>query len=222
MEFQLTGKDIPEAVRKLRKVVAGFREPAVEEIAKGSREPYKILVSCLISLRTKEEVTRKSSKRLFALADTPERMLKRDVETISKAIYPAGFYKTKAERILEISGILIERYGGEVPSTKEELLQLPGVGSKTASLVLGVGYGKPAICVDTHVHRISNRWGLVETKTPEETEKKLEAFFNDTATTEIYTLLVKFGQNLCVPISPFCSRCPLSGKCPRIGVTRRR
>ena len=218
----MTGKDIPEALRRLRKAVAAFREPAVEEIAKGSREPFKILISCLISLRTKEEVTHEASRRLFEIADTPEKLSRRDRSTISKAIYPAGFYKTKAERIIEISKILLEKHGGKVPSTREELLLLPGVGPKTASLVLGAGFNKPAICVDTHVHRISNRWGLVDTKTPEETEKKLEAVLPKRYWIEFNNLLVKFGQNHCVPISPFCSRCPLSRQCRRIGVTRYR
>ena len=215
-------EDIPEAVQILRKAVAPFKEPAVGKIARRSRSPFKILVSCLISLRTKEEVTRSASGRLFQLAETPEEMMRLAPETISREIYPAGFYRTKASRIREISEILVEKYKGKVPSSRQKLLSLPGVGQKTANLVLSAGFGKAAICVDTHVHRISNRWGLVKTGTPIETEKRLEEILPKRFWKEINTLLVVFGQNICTPISPRCGSCPLSAWCAKAGVSRHR
>ena len=186
------------------------------------KDPFLTLISCLLSLRTKDEVTAKASERLFALAKTPEEMLNLKKEKIEAAIYPVGFYKRKAEQILEICRVLVEKYDSRVPDELEELLKLKGVGRKTANIVITMGYNKPGIAVDTHVHRISNRLGLVETKSPYQTEfalrktlpKRYWIVFND--------LLVMHGKTICTPISPKCSICPITDHCKRVGVTRYR
>ena len=187
-----------------------------------SRSPFRLLVACVISLRTKDEVTAESSQRLFSIAPNPDKLAKLDVESIAKAIYPAGFYNTKARQLKDIGRILHDEYGGEVPPDESPLLALPGVGRKTANLVLGLGFGIPAICVDTHVHRISNRLGLVITKTPELTERALNEVLPRDLWVPINDLLVTFGQNRCHPTSPRCTECPLEDLCPRVGVTRHR
>jgi endonuclease-3 len=213
--------DIGRVVGILREESAGRREQAVTEVSR-DRDPFKVLVSTLISLRTKDEVTRKSSERLFKLADTPESMAKLEASAIEKAIYPAGFYRTKAKHILAMCSALLRDHGGSVPDEIEELLSLPGVGRKTANLVVTLGYGKPGICVDTHVHRIVNRLGYVRTGTPEETERSLRAKLPRRYWIEINDLLVTYGQHVCTPVSPFCSRCRLAPFCGRVGVTRSR
>jgi endonuclease-3 len=212
-------------IRKLAHHLEDFRhECRVTTLAEEekSRSPFRLLVACVISLRTKDEVTAAASSRLFAIAPDPERLAELDIERIAGAIYPAGFYNTKARQLREIAGILRDQYGGEVPNGEEALLALPGVGRKTANLVLGLGFGIPAICVDTHVHRISNRLGLVETKTPEQTERALAGVLPQDLWISINDLLVTFGQNRCHPTSPRCTECPLTDLCPRIGVTRSR
>ena len=187
-----------------------------------SRSPFRLLIACVISLRTKDEVTAESSRRLFELAPDPRRLAELDTERIARVIYPAGFYNTKAGQLKEIARILENRYGGTVPPSEEALLALPGVGRKTANLVLGLGFGIPAICVDTHVHRISNRLGLTATATPEKTEKALNDVLPRDLWIPINDLLVTFGQNQCHPTSPKCSSCPLDDLCSRVGVTRSR
>lgn len=186
--------------------------------------PFKILISTVISLRTKDEVTARSSKRLFSRADTPEKMINLSETEIGELIYPAGFYPTKAKNITKICAILIENYAGKVPSSSKDLLALPGVGLKTTNLVLSLGFNIPAICVDTHVHRISNRLGWAQTKTPDETENTLSQRLPEKYWIPINDLLVRFGQNICRPISPICTQCPLSkrGLCPKIGVQKSR
>ncbi|RMF86954.1 MAG: endonuclease III, partial [Nitrospirae bacterium] len=160
--------------------------------------------------------------RLFELARTPEALAALPEERIARAIYPAGFYNTKARQLRAIARLLLERHGGAVPADREALLELPGVGRKTANLVLGLGFGVPAICVDTHVHRISNRLGLVATRTPEATEAALEKVLPRDLWIDINDLLVTFGQNRCHPVSPRCTGCPLDDLCPRVGVVRHR
>ena len=206
------------ALRGIRAEVRRFRAPIVTQVS-WLHDPYLVLVSCLISLRTKDEVTAKATERLFALATTPEKMILLSPKRIEKAIYPAGFYRTKARTIIGVSSTLLERHGGKVPDTMEELLALKGVGRKTANLVLGLGFGKPAICVDTHVHRISNRLGYVKTKTPEKTEFALREKLPRRHWIEVNDLLVNFCQHICVPVSPRCSICPVSRLCERVGVT---
>ncbi|HEY4744154.1 MAG TPA: endonuclease III [Desulfuromonadaceae bacterium] len=210
--------DIHTVITILREEYPKWRKPAVTIVAETGRSPFKVLISCIISLRTKDEVTAQASARLFGRADTPEAMQNLAVEEIAGLIYPAGFYRTKAEQISEIARRLVADYGGAVPDDLDELLTFKGVGRKTANLVLTLGFGKPGICVDTHVHRICNRWGYVATKTPEATEMALRAILPPQYWIEINDLLVAFGQNHCHPVSPRCSTCRLAALCPRIGV----
>jgi endonuclease-3 len=191
-------------------------------VAQDSRDPFHVLISCLISLRTKDKVTAEASARLFRLARTPRVMLALSPARIAHAIYPAGFYRTKARTIKSICRTLLEKHGGKVPDDLETLLSLTGVGRKTANLVITVGFGKPGICVDTHVHRISNRLDIVNTRTPEETEFALRQLLPRRHWISYNDLLVTFGQNVCKPISPLCSTCPIESLCPRIGVGKHR
>ncbi|HSB78497.1 MAG TPA: endonuclease III, partial [Candidatus Methylomirabilis sp.] len=186
------------------------------------RDPFRILVSCLISLRTKDQVTHEASSRLFRLARTPRGMAALPASRIARTIYPAGFYRTKARTIKELSRRLIQRHGGKVPDDLDTLLTLKGVGRKTANLVVTMAFGRPGICVDTHVHRISNRLGIVKTKTPEHTESALRQILPRRHWIYYNDLLVSFGQNVCKPISPLCSGCPVYDLCPRMGVGKHR
>lgn len=196
--------------------------PVVTLIKERTRDPYQILISTILSLRTKDEVTHKASKRLFKKAATPEKMIKLSPEQVEKLIYPVGFYHTKARNIIEISKILIERYNGKVPDKIDKLLELPGVGRKTANLVITLGYGKDGICVDTHVHRISNRLGYVKSKKPFETEMQLRKKLPREWWIKYNDLLVAFGQTICKPVSPLCSKCPIENLCPKINVKKHR
>ena len=196
--------------------------PIVTEISRNSRSPFEVLISTVLSLRTKDEVTRQASAKLFGKARTPEAILGLSQEEISALIYPVGFYKTKAKTIIQLAGDIIEKYSGRVPDDLEELLKLKGVGRKTANLVVTLGYGKLGVCVDTHVHRISNRLGLVKTSNPHETEMALRELLPKQYWIEYNDLLVTWGQNVCKPISPFCSKCPLAHLCPKLGVSRHR
>jgi endonuclease-3 len=202
--------------------VTGWKTPAVTIVSQREGSPFKVLISCILSLRTQDKTTGAASERLFALADSPEKMMMLRPDTIEKAIYPVGFYRTKTSHILEISRTLVGKYGGAVPDEIDELLKLKGVGRKTANLVITLGYGKPGICVDTHVHRICNRWGYVATRTPEETEFALREKLPKEYWIVINDLLVTFGQNQCAPISPKCSTCRLAHLCDRVGVGKSR
>ena len=206
----------------LREEYQKWRRPAVTVVAEEGRNPFKVLVSCIISLRTKDEVTALASARLFDRAETPAAMQNLSVEEIASLIYPAGFYRNKAQQIRDISRSLVADYGGSVPDDIDELLLFKGVGRKTANLVLTLGFDKPGICVDTHVHRICNRWGYVATKTPDQTEMCLRSKLPGNYWIEINDLLVAFGQNHCFPVSPRCSDCCLAFRCPRIGVLKSR
>ncbi len=214
---------IHAAIRIVRREVRRWQEPVVGVVARESgRDPFRILISCLLSLRTKDKTTSEAGARLFALAHTPAALLNLPLKTIERAIYPVGFYRTKARSIHAICRRLLDVYGGTVPDSIEELVTLSGVGRKTANLVVTVGYGKPGICVDIHVHRICNRWGYVKTGTPEETEEALRRTLPKRYWITFNDLLVPYGQNLCQPVSPFCSRCKLIEYCDRIGVTKSR
>lgn len=199
----------------------GYDEPVLTRIARKTRDPFQVLISCLLSLRTRDETTAAASKRLFAICDDPKRMKRLSPARIEKAIYPVGFYKTKARRIIEICGLLLDEHDGRVPDTLEGLLALPGVGPKTANIVIVYGFGKPGLPIDTHCHRIPNRIGWIETKTPEETEQVLRKelprkywmLFND--------LFVQFGQNMCKPIGPKCPKCVIAKYCEKRGVKPR-
>ena len=209
-------------MRILRREAPRWQTPVVTLIAEASDSPFKVLISCILSLRTQDSTTAHASQRLFALADSPESMVRLTSKKIERAIFPVGFYRTKAKTILEICRTLIKEYSGKVPDDIDELLKLNGVGRKTANLVVTLGYNKPGICVDTHVHRISNRWGYVKTATPEKTEVALRAKLPKQYWIEYNDLLVSFGQQLCRPISPLCSRCPVAKYCDQVGVTTRR
>ena len=206
----------------LQEAVRQWQTPAVTIVSQREGDPFKVLISCILSLRTQDRTTAAASERLFALADTPAGMAALTTEAIEKAIYPVGFYRVKAGQIREICRVLLERYGGKVPDDLDELLKLKGVGRKTANLVVTLGFGKPGICVDTHVHRICNRWGYVATKTPEETEFTLRGKLPGEYWLIINDLLVTFGQNQCHPVSPRCSTCPLRHLCDRVGVVKSR
>jgi len=212
-------EDIDNIVTILKQETKRFNKPIVTKISK-TRKPFKVLISCLLSLRTKDTVTAEASMRLFQLADTPQKMSKLNVTDIEKSIFPVGFYKTKAKTIKEICRTLLDNYEGKVPDEIEELLKLKGVGRKTANLVVTLGYGKLGICVDTHVHRISNRLGLIKTKTPEQTEFALRKMLPQKYWIIYNDLLVTYGQNICKPISPKCSECKIFDYCKRVGVRK--
>ncbi|KPV52277.1 endonuclease III [Kouleothrix aurantiaca] len=214
--------DIDAVMAILREAMPRFEQPLIEAMGEASQTPFRILVATILSLRTKDILTAVVAPRLFAAADTPARMLALSEERIAELIYPVGFYRTKAKSIRAVCALLLERYGGAVPNTLDDLLALPGVGRKTANLVLTAGYGLPGICVDTHVHRICNRWGYVHTKDPEHTELALRAKLPPEHWISINGLLVTLGQNICHPTSPRCSECPVADYCARVGVVRSR
>lgn len=213
---------IGEIIRRLQRTRSAWSPTALAVVATESRDPFRVLIACILSLRTQDTTTGPAAARLFALADTPQAMLRLTPRQIERAIYPVGFYRTKARAIRAICRALIERFAGRVPDTIDELLTLTGVGRKTANLVVTMGYGKPGICVDTHVHRISNRLGYVRTRTPEKTEAALRERLPRRYWIGYNDLLVSFGQNVCTPISPHCSRCPVGPLCRRVGVTSSR
>ena len=206
----------------MRRAVAGERLPSVSEIARRDRDPFRILISTLLSLRTKDDVTDAASARLFALAPTASLLARLDLKKIERAIYPVGFYRTKARTVRDVARRLKTEFGGKVPSTMEALLGFKGVGRKTAALVVSLGYGVPAICVDTHVHRISNRLGWVRTRTPDQTEHALMELVPRTHWIDVNEIMVGFGQRVCTPLSPRCSRCPVARSCARVGVAKHR
>ncbi len=209
-------------VNKLSSFLKNEVLPSVSVIAKHIGGPFHILISTMISLRTKDSVTIEASRRLFKKADTPEKISELSEKTIEKLIYPAGFYKTKAKNLKKTAEILMLKHNSKVPKNMEELLKLPGVGRKTANLVRNLGYNLNGICVDTHVHRISNRTGWVSTSNPEETEYALMDILPEKYWISINELLVMFGQVLCKPISPFCSKCPIIEHCRRVRVNKSR
>jgi endonuclease-3 len=208
-------------MNKVRRAVAAWKTPVVTVIAE-RRDPFLVLVSTVLSLRTKDETTEAASARLFRRARTPAGLLKLPEAEIARLIYPVGFYRTKARSLRSIARTLIERHAGRVPDDMDALLALDGVGRKTANLVLTLGFAKPGICVDTHVHRIANRWGYVAASTPDRTETALRERLPARYWIPINDWLVAFGQNLCTPLSPHCSRCPVASDCPRLGVDRSR
>ena len=196
--------------------------PSVSMIAEERDDPYRVLVSTVISLRTKDSVTLEASRRLFSIAPDIPTLAALPAETIADAIIPAGFYKRKGEQLKRIAEILMAEYNGSVPPDMDKLLSLPGVGLKTASLVLNLGFGIDAICVDCHVHQIANRIGWVDTKTPEGTEKELRKILPQRFWIPLNELLVRYGQKVCTPVSPHCSECPIADSCVKKGVSRSR
>jgi endonuclease-3 len=218
----MNNRDMEKIIPLLTEELKKSGMPIVTHLAEEQHDPFTILISTLISLRTKDEVTAEASERLFRLAGSPAEMLALSPETIAKTIYPAGFYRNKAKTILAVCRELVDLHDSRVPDTIEQLLTMPGVGRKTANLVVTLGFGKPGICVDTHVHRISNRLGYVRTKTPEQTEFALREKLPQRYWIDYNTLLVAFGRRICRPVSPLCTSCPIRDYCDRVGVTKSR
>jgi len=214
--------DIDSIVEILRREVIGLEVPVVTEFSRKRRDPFDVLISTILSLRTKDDVTRAAARRLLERTHTPEAILALPEEEIAALIFPVGFYKTKSRTLRQVCRDLIDRYHGGVPDDIDELLTLKGVGRKTANLVVTLGYGKLGVCVDTHVHRVSNRLGYVSTKTPEQTEQALRQKLPQKYWIEFNDLLVTWGQNICKPISPFCSKCAIFPHCHQVGVARHR
>ncbi|MBU1726787.1 MAG: endonuclease III [Candidatus Omnitrophica bacterium] len=208
-------------VKLIRKQVNKCIVPSVTQVSRRN-DPYQVLISCILSLRTKDKTTVEASKRLFQVADTPKDMVELSVSRMEKLIYPVGFYRNKSRVILEANKKILGDFGGKVPNNIDDLLSIKGVGRKTANLVLGLGFNIPAICVDTHVHRITNRLGWIKTRSPEETEEALKKIIPRHLWVELNTILVTFGQNICLPVSPFCSKCSVRRFCKRIGVGKSR
>jgi len=209
----MTSKQFVMVLKRLKKEYSKWKAPVVSFMAQTGKDPFRILISTLLSLRTRDQVTELASQRLFAMACTPETMAKLPIKTLERLIYPVGFYRNKAKQIQDICLILLDKYGGKVPFTEEELLSFKGVGRKTANLVLSLGFDIPAICVDTHVHRISNRLGFIKTKTPEDSEMALRKKLPLSWWKTVNELLVAFGQTLCRPVGPKCPECPIAN-CP--------
>jgi endonuclease-3 len=220
--FPVTRRTVGRLLRILRREAPNWNAPILSLVAEEEEDPFLTLIGCILSLRTKDEVTALAARRLFARARTPQAMLRLDPRELRRLIFPVGFYRTKVRVIRGICRDLIARYHGKVPDSIDELLTLKGVGRKTANLVVTEAFHKPGICVDTHVHRISNRWGLVRTRAPEQTEAALRIALPRRYWIEYNALLVAFGQTICQPVSPRCSRCPVESLCPRIGVARSR
>ena len=216
-------KNISKIISLLKKEITQFQNPVSTEIGQRTKDPFLVLISCILSLRTKDATTALASKRLFQLAKTPNQILKLSKKQIERAIFPVGFYPTKAKYIKKTCKILIDDYNGKVPANEEKLLELPGIGRKCMGIVMCYGFNKNSnIPVDTHVFKIANRLGWVKTKTPEKTEFALMRIIPKKYWRDLNNLLVAHGQNICVPISPFCSKCLIRKYCPRIGVLRSR
>ncbi|MCF7861456.1 endonuclease III [Candidatus Woesearchaeota archaeon] len=206
-------KDIDKVISLLRKEVAGYKVPVVDLIQIQTKDPFKVLITTILSARTKDETTAQAARRLFKEVRDVKDLQRIDYSTLNQLIYPVGFHNTKAKHLKELAEVMTI-----VPDTMDELLKLPGVGRKTANLVLAIAFDIPAICVDTHVHRITNRWGYVKTKTPLETEMALRKKLPKEHWTTINSILVAYGQNTCRPISPHCDKCVISEYCKRIGL----
>ena len=219
---QVPPRRITTVMRRLGRAIEGYDEPAVEKIAEDQKEdPFQVLIATMLSAQTRDAVTHAASKRLFRAARTPRTMAKLPVEEIERLIYPVSFYRHKAVHVKQTCEQIVSRFDGKVPETMEELLTLPGVGRKTANLVLILAHAScENICVDTHVHRIANRLGWVHTRTPEETEQALYAAAERRWWPIINLYLVTWGQNVCRPVYPLCGRCVIADLCPRIGVTK--
>ena len=209
-------KNIKEAV----KILEDAKQPQSDfvKLMDNFKDPYLVLIACILSLRTNDKTTYPATLRMLELAKTPQEMIKVTEEDLAKAIYPVGFYKNKAGQIIELSKQIVEKYDGKVPDSIDELCKFRGVGRKTANLVMTLGFGEPAICVDVHVHRIFNRLGYIKTKTPEETEFALREKLPIELWIPINTLLVTHGQNVCKPIKPMCDKCPIADYCDKLNI----
>jgi len=214
-------KNISEVMDILEKKYVAIRQPTIRRTSK-TESPFKVLAACLLSLRTKDENTEIASKRLFEHAKTPQDIVKMPMKKLEKLIFSSGHYHKKARVLKHVSKVLIKRFGSKVPSNKEDLLSIKGIGLKTANIVLAFAYGKSVLPIDTHCHRIPNRLGWVKTKTPEQTEKELEKILPRKYWKEFNTTIILFGKSICVPVSPFCSKCPVRKYCRRVGVEKSR
>lgn len=208
----------------LEKATRDMTPPMIESLVKDfGRDPFIVLISCLLSLRARDIATYPVCRKLFQRVRNPQELLAVPLQELEGLFYSLGFYRKKARQMHEISKELIDRFDGKVPSTEQELLSIKGVGRKTAALVLSEGFGIPALCVDTHVHRLSNRIGFVSTKTPRQTEEALKQYVPKEWWSKINRLFVVWGQNICTPVAPFCkTKCAIKELCPKIGVTRMR
>ncbi|MBM9613400.1 exodeoxyribonuclease III [Desulfobulbus rhabdoformis] len=215
------GFSIDEIILRLEKEVSTYQVPVVDLIATQTKDPFKVLVATILSARTKDEVTAAAARRLFQRVQTPEELNQLTIDELEKLIYPVGFFRNKARYLYELPSVLLEKFSGQVPDAIDPLLKLPGVGRKTANLVVAVAFNKPAICVDTHVHRIMNIWGYVQTKTPLQTEMALREKLPEKYWIRINGLLVAFGQGTCRPQRPHCDQCVLADLCPQLGVIPR-
>ncbi|MEK6983967.1 MAG: endonuclease III [Nanoarchaeota archaeon] len=216
-------KNIDKIMKLLKEEIKPFENPVATEIGEKTKDPFLVLISCILSLRTKDTTTGPASKRLFELADNPYDMVKLTKKQIERAIFPVGFYPTKAKYIKKTCKILVEKYNGKVPDKEDELLKLPGIGRKCMSITMCYGFFKLGyLAIDTHCHRIPNRLGWISTKTPLQTEGELRKILPKGYWKDFNDIFVTFGQNVCLPISPFCSRCAINSYCPKIGVTRSR
>ncbi len=218
----MTPQTFQKVLMRLKRVVGRWDAPVVTLVARTGQGPFRVLISCLLSLRTKDETTAVAVERLFRRAVTPDAILAIPLKELERLIYPVGFYRVKARVLHHVCRQILGTFGGQVPDTLEGLLELKGVGRKTANLVLSQGWGKDGICVDVHVHRITNRLGYVRTKSPDDTEMVLRRKLPVRYWRTINQILVAFGQNHCRPVSPHCSKCPVAADCGRVGVTSSR
>ncbi len=214
----VNNKNIDIVLKIIRDYTKKYRAPVLERFHDKTHDPYWVLIPCILSLRAKDEATAIVSENLYKIAPTPEKVMKITLKEMERIVYKTGFYHVKARNVLNITKIILEKYKGKVPDDLDELLTIPGVGRKTANLVVTVAFNKPGICVDTHVHKINNRWGYVKTKDADHTELRLREILPVKYWMKINYWLVLFGQNICLSVSPWCSKCPVSKYCPRIGV----
>jgi len=217
----MTKNNIEKIISILKKVYPTHDKTTLNRM-RDNPEAFRILISCLLSLRTQDKNTEIASRKLFEVADTPEKILKLPTEKLEKLIFSSGYYKNKAKTIKHVSEIILKDYNGKVPDTREELESIKGIGPKTANIVLAFAFGKNVLPIDTHCHRIPNRLGWVKTKTPVQTEIELGKILPEKYWKDFNGIFVQFGKTICVPISPKCSECPISKYCPKIGVGKRR
>lgn len=215
-------KELKIVLSKIEGVYENSPRPVATYFQETTQDPFKVLISTMLSPRARDSQTERVAKELFKVADTPEKLSRLSLKEIETIVYSIGFYKTKAKRIKNAAKIVIEQFKGKVPSTLEELLEIQGVGRKVANIILAECYGQDSIGVDVHTLRIPNRLGLIKTKTPLETEKQLMQVIPKDQIRYINRYLVAFGQNICLPLSPLCSRCPIEKYCPKLGVTKKR
>jgi len=214
--------NIDRVLELVRETVKSYRAPVLERFNDEIKDPFWVLIPCILSLRSRDETTAVAARKLYQAAPTPEKILSIDPKKLEQLLFSTGFYRQKTKAVRRISQLILEKYNGRVPDTIDELLTLPGVGRKTANLTVTVAFNKPGICVDTHVHKICNRWGYVKTKNADATEMQLRKILPKKYWIKLNYWLVLYGQNICLSVSPLCSKCPVSSYCPGIGVKKSR